>query len=579
MDVIRKLNYIFDAKQKRQIFWLFIVICIGSGLELMGVSVILPVIDGIMDPDKMLEEPIYRWIYDTLHFSSLAPLILLLLISMILVYVIKNAFLIFMYNSQYKFIFENQRVLADRMVKCYMSQPYLFHVSKSSAELLRNINKDTGDFFGALQAGIKLLTELMVCLVLGVYLLIMDKTITISVVALLGIMLFLSMKVYKKYLLIMGDRNRYYEMTLNKWVQQAFGGIKEAKILNKEQFFYNKYDEAYRGHAKSEYSYHTLITIPKPMIETICICGMLGAIAIKFWRGANITYFVPIISIFAIAAFRLLPSFNRITEYMGTIMYQKSAINSIYNDLKEVDELNKIKNQNQKKVHPLSFDTAVRMEDLSFRYPRAEKDVISHLNLTIEKKSSVAFIGQSGAGKTTLADILLGLLEPTAGAVTVDGTNIFDNLNGWHKIIGYIPQNIYLMDDTIRNNIAYGEDEGSIDEERVKYAVEQAQLSELIGELEEGLDTQIGEMGVRLSGGQRQRIGIARALYHNPEILVLDEATSALDNETEKAVMESIEALHGKMTLVIIAHRLSTIKNCDYIYEIGNGKAERRFDV
>lgn len=579
MDVIRKLNYIFDAKQKRQIFWLFIVICIGSGLELMGVSVILPVIDGIMDPDKMLEEPIYRWIYDTLHFSSLAPLILLLLISMILVYVIKNAFLIFMYNSQYKFIFENQRVLADRMVKCYMSQPYLFHVSKSSAELLRNINKDTGDFFGALQAGIKLLTELMVCLVLGVYLLIMDKTITISVVALLGIMLFLSMKVYKKYLLIMGDRNRYYEMTLNKWVQQAFGGIKEAKILNKEQFFYNKYDEAYRGHAKSEYSYHTLITIPKPMIETICICGMLGAIAIKFWRGANITYFVPIISIFAIAAFRLLPSFNRITEYMGTIMYQKSAINSIYNDLKEVDELNKIKNQNQKKVHPLSFDIAVRMEDLSFRYPRAEKDVISHLNLTIEKKSSVAFIGQSGAGKTTLADILLGLLEPTAGAVTVDGTNIFDNLNGWHKIIGYIPQNIYLMDDTIRNNIAYGEDEGSIDEERVKYAVEQAQLSELIGELEEGLDTQIGEMGVRLSGGQRQRIGIARALYHNPEILVLDEATSALDNETEKAVMESIEALHGKMTLVIIAHRLSTIKNCDYIYEIGNGKAERRFDV
>lgn len=579
MDVIRKLNYIFDAKQKRQIFWLFIVICIGSGLELMGVSVILPVIDGIMDPDKMLEEPIYRWIYDTFHFSSLAPLILLLLISMILVYVIKNAFLIFMYNSQYKFIFENQRVLADRMVKCYMSQPYLFHVSKNSAELLRNINKDTGDFFGALQAGIKLLTELMVCLVLGVYLLIMDKTITISVVALLGIMLFLSMKVYKKYLLIMGDRNRYYEMTLNKWVQQAFGGIKEAKILNKEQFFYNKYDEAYRGHAKSEYSYHTLITIPKPMIETICICGMLGAIAIKFWRGANITYFVPIISIFAIAAFRLLPSFNRITEYMGTIMYQKSAINSIYNDLKEVDELNKIKNQNQKKAHPLSFDTAVRMEDLSFRYPRAEKDVISHLNLTIEKKSSVAFIGQSGAGKTTLADILLGLLEPTAGTVTVDGTNIFDNLNGWHKIIGYIPQNIYLMDDTIRNNIAYGEDEGSIDEKRVKYAVEQAQLSELIGELEEGLDTQIGEMGVRLSGGQRQRIGIARALYHNPEILVLDEATSALDNETEKAVMESIEALHGKMTLVIIAHRLSTIKNCDYIYEIGNGKAERRFDV
>ncbi len=577
MDVVRKLNYIFNTKQKVEIFWLFEIICIGSGLELMGVSVILPIINGIMAPDKMLEEPVYIWIYEKFHMTSVRPLIMLLLVSLIVVYVIKNAFLIYMYNKQYKFIFENQRVLADRMVKCYMSQPYLFHVSKNSAELLRNINEDTGNFFGALQAGIKLLTELMVCLVLGVYLLIKDKTITISVVCLLAIMLWLSVKVYKKNLVRMGARNRFYQMSLNKWVQQSFGGIKEVKILNKEKFFYDKYDEAYRGHAKSEYTYHTLLMIPKPIIETMCICGLLGAIAIKFWwRGADITYFVPILSVFAIAAFRLLPSFNRITEYLGTILYQKSAITSIYEDLKEIDELNAQKREKNKEEKAIQFQNKIEIKDLTFSYPGAEKEVLKDLNLEIRKKSSVAFIGHSGAGKTTLADILMGLLKPAKGDVCVDGVSIFEGLNSWHQIIGYIPQTIYLMDDTIKNNIAFGIEEKEIDPARLKYAVEQAQLSQLIEELEFGLDTKIGEMGVRLSGGQRQRIGIARALYHNPEILVLDEATSALDNETEKAVMDAIETLHGKMTLIIIAHRLSTIKDCDYVYEIGDGKATQK---
>lgn len=577
MDVVRKLNYIFNTKQKVEIFWLFVIICIGSGLELMGVSVILPIINGIMAPDKMLEEPVYIWIYEKFHMTSVRPLIMLLLVSLIVVYVIKNAFLIYMYNKQYKFIFGNQRVLADRMVKCYMSQPYLFHVSKNSAELLRNINEDTGNFFGALQAGIKLLTELMVCLVLGVYLLIKDKTITISVVCLLAIMLWLSVKVYKKNLVRMGARNRFYQMSLNKWVQQSFGGIKEVKILNKEKFFYDKYDEAYRGHAKSEYTYHTLLMVPKPIIETMCICGLLGAIAIKFWwRGADITYFVPILSVFAIAAFRLLPSFNRITEYLGTILYQKSAITSIYEDLKEIDELNAQKREKNKEEKAIQFQNKIEIKDLTFSYPGAEKEVLKDLNLEIRKKSSVAFIGHSGAGKTTLADILMGLLKPAKGDVCVDGVSIFEGLNSWHQIIGYIPQTIYLMDDTIKNNIAFGIEEKEIDPARLKYAVEQAQLSQLIEELEFGLDTKIGEMGVRLSGGQRQRIGIARALYHNPEILVLDEATSALDNETEKAVMDAIETLHGKMTLIIIAHRLSTIKDCDYVYEIGDGKATQK---
>ncbi len=245
-------------------------------------------------------------------------------------------------------------------------------------------------------------------------------------------------------------------------------------------------------------------------------------------------------------------------------------------DLMEVNELNARKKELEKQDISMDFHDKIEIRDLSFKYPGTDKYVLQNLNLAISKKSSVAFIGQSGAGKTTLADIVMGLLEPTEGGAYVDNVSIFDNLDGWHKVIGYIPQSIYLMDDSIRNNIAFGVDEDEIDEEKLNYAVEQAQLVDMVKGLPEGLSTQIGELGIKLSGGQRQRIGIARALYHSPEILVLDEATSALDNETEKAVMEAIESLHGKMTLIIIAHRLSTIKDCDFVYEIGDGKAVQK---
>lgn len=576
MNIIKKLSYIFDKKQKLQIIWLFIVITIGSALELLGVSVILPVIDAIMAPNEILENESYLFIYNLFHMTSVKQLILFMLISMIVIYVIKNAFLIYMYLMQYKFIFKNQRILADKMMRCYLSQPYLFHVSKNSAELLRNINEDTGNFFGALQAVIKLMTELMVCIVLGIYLFIQDRTITISILFLMGIMLFGFMKIYKRYLFKVGERNRYYQMSLNKWVQQAFGGIKEAKVLNKEDFFYEKYDEAYRGHAQSEYKYHTLLSVPKPIIEALCVCGLLGAIAIKFFfRGADISYFVPIISVFAVAAFRLLPSFNRITEYLGNIMYQKSAIDSVYHDLKEIEELNKQKSdQKECTGQELNFDKNIILKDISFSYPNSGKKVLQQINLTIDRNTSIAFVGPSGAGKTTLADIVLGILKPESGDILIDGVSIYSNIDAWHHLIGYIPQTIYLMDDTIRHNIAFGIDEKEIDEKRLYKAVEQAQLKELIDSLENGLETEIGERGVRLSGGQRQRIGIARALYRDPHIMILDEATSALDNDTEKAVMEAIEALHGKMTLIIIAHRLSTIKNCDHVYEIKDGRME-----
>ena len=247
-------------------------------------------------------------------------------------------------------------------------------------------------------------------------------------------------------------------------------------------------------------------------------------------------------------------------------------MDAVYQDLKEIERLNKIQ-ETRTEGGEIELTDAIHVQDISFSYPDNEKKVLDHLDLEIPKNSSVAFIGQSGAGKTTLADVILGILEPSEGKIMAGGKDVFQNLDAWHHKIGYIPQSIYLLDDTIRRNIAFGIEEAQIDDRRMQYAIERAQLRELIDSLKDGLDTEIGEGGVRLSGGQRQRIGIARALYNEPEILILDEATSALDNETEAAVMEAIERLHGEMTLLIIAHRLSTIQNCDYVYEIRDGKA------
>ena len=575
MDTLKKLNYIFAKKQKWESLGLLFLIIIGTVLELLGVSTIQPLVNAIMYPERLMETKLYRVVYQALHLTSMTQLILILIGGLILLYLVKNAYLIFMYNRQYKYIYSNMRELSTRMMHSYLSRPYSYHTAKSSSELLRNINQDTADFFGVIQAIVQLITEGLVVCALIVYLFSQDRSITIAVGLMLGILIMIFLKIYKSSLLRMGERNRYYEAQVTKWVQQAFGGIKEVKVMNKEEFFYDKYDEAFQGRVRSEYAYHTMITIPKPLIEAVCMASLLGAAGIKIAMGVNVAYFVPTLSIFVVAAYRLLPSFNRITEYLGTIAYQKPAVSAIYRDLKEIDAYNRqdVKSETAEDIKPLPFRDKISIHNLSFHYSDSEKVILDQVDFVIRKNTSVAFIGQSGAGKSTMADLLLGVLVPTEGVIEADMLNIADHLNEWHRTIGYIPQNIYLMDDTIAANIAFGVPEDQIDERKLQNAIKQAQLAEVIAQLPNGVRTKVGERGVRFSGGQRQRIGIARALYNEPQILVLDEATSALDNETESAVMGAIDALHGEMTLIIIAHRLSTIKNCDDIYKIDDGKA------
>ena len=539
-------------------------------LELLGVTAIMPFIEVVMNPESIQRKWYLNILYSMFDFQSDVSFMLFLAAALIAIYIVKNLYLCIMYNLQYQFTFSNQRKLAYRMMDCYMRQPYSFHLSHNSADLIRNVSNDTNMMFVGILALLQLITETLVCITLIIFLFIQDKTITIGVTVIIGLFLLFFAKGFKRYFSRIGNEDREYNAGITKWLLQSFGGIKETKILDREDFFLNNFDYNYKNYASCERKYRFLQVAPRPIMEAVCVSSLLVVVAFKLLRGTHSVYFISTLSVFAIAAFRLLPSINRVTNYMSVIMFNKPAIDAVYKDLKRIEELENSKVMKNTAEEPLTLKKAIKVEKLSFKYPNAENYVLHNINFEILKNKSTAFIGPSGAGKTTLADIILGALEPTEGSVLVDDVNIQEHMSAWHKNLGYIPQSIYLMDDTIKNNIAFGINREEIDESKIWKALEQAQLKGFIKSLDKGLDTEIGEGGVRLSGGQRQRIGIARALYNDPEVLVLDEATSALDNETESAVMEAIDRLSGTKTLIIIAHRLTTIRNCDIIYEVKN---------
>lgn len=570
--MLKKINYVLDRKQKINLLILLVIIFVGAFVELLGVSAIMPLIEVAMTPDIINEKWYFKVIRNFTGISDVNQMLVFLAVLLIIIYILKNIYVTVMYSLQYRFTFNNQQRLSVKMMKSYMRQDYLFLISKNVAEFQRNITNDVNGFFTVVLNVLQFLAEFSVSMVLVVFLLIEDWMSTIAVASLLFLfMLFFSI-FFKKVLVKKGEENRQINVQVTKWLIQSFSGIKEIKVTNKEDFFIASYDRHYKKFANVQRQQSIMTYIPKPVMETVCICSLLLAMVIKIVVAkSDISSFVTTLSIFAVAAFRMLPSFNKITGYISGIMFNKPAINAVYNDLVEIEKLFEQRKIDRQDTEKAQFNQTIAFKDVSFHYPESNKWILENASLEIKKNTSVALIGASGAGKTTAADLILGILEPQKGLVMIDGVDIRNCMLSWHNNIGYIPQTIYLMDDTIRANIAFGIPETEIDDEMMEKAMKEAQIDAFVHSLKEGLDTIIGDRGVKLSGGQRQRIGIARALYRNPKVLVLDEATSALDNETEKEVMQAIDGLHGTRTMIVIAHRLSTIKKCDKIYEVANG--------
>lgn len=571
----KKLSYIFSKRDKYKIALLLCIMVAGSFLELLGVAVFQPFVNIIMMPDSIQENPYLARIYQMFGCSTTESFLTVVALGIIVIYVVKNVYLWVEQNLIMKFTYGMQQKLSTRLLTTYLSEPYTFHLNKNIAELQRSMQEDTGLFTQVLMHTLQLVAEVVVCIVLGVYLFTVSNSITVVIVGLLILCVVLFTKITKRFTEQLGKEAQVYKGKLYQWVNQSLGGVKEVKVLNREEFFVSSYKKYYGLYIKGVRINRLLSITPKYMVEAVCMTGLLIAIIIKLNFGhGELENFIPQLATFAVAAFRLLPSVGRINEHVNNILYAVPSVDLIYGDLKGIEDYQESKGEEEGKEW--SFEHGITAKHITYAYPNTDTNVLEDVSCVIPKGKTVAFIGSSGAGKTTMADIILGLLAPQRGKILVDDIDVFKNLTMWHHQIGYIPQVIYLSDDTIRNNIAFGIHEDQIDEEAVRTALKKAQLAEFVDTLPDGLDTIVGDRGVRLSGGQRQRIGIARALYHDPEILVLDEATSALDNETETAVMEAIESLQGSKTMIIIAHRLTTIQNADIIYEVGDGKVTER---
>lgn len=569
--LLTKLGYIFDKRDKWKIALLLAAVVIGSFLELLGVTIFMPFIDIIQEPGEIQRKWYLRMFYELFHFQSAKSFLAALSAAIIVVYVVKNVYLIIEKSYIYRFSYNTQMKLSTRLLNTYMKEPYTFHLNKNIATLQRSLQEDTAKFMQVILYSLELVAELAVCFVLVVYLLFVSKSITVIVLGLLVVCVGAFLLLTRKYSRKLGQDNQGYQGKIYQWMNQALGGIKEIKILGREEFFTEEYRKYYIKFAKGLRIARTISILPKYAVEAVAISGLLIGIIVKLLLGeADMAYYIPQLTVFAVAAFRLMPSVGRINEHATNTLYALPSVDLVYHDLVEIEDY--IEKQDSEVKEDWNLCRGIEVKNVTYCYPDTDEPVIEDASLSIQKGRTAAFIGASGAGKTTMVDIILGLLTPQKGVVLADDINVHEKPRTFHAQVGYIPQVIYLSDDTIRNNIAFGVKESDIDEQAVRRSMEKAQLTEFVDSLVHGLDTIVGDRGVRLSGGQRQRIGIARALYHDPEILVLDEATSALDNDTEAAVMEAVENLRGMKTMIIIAHRLTTIRNADLIYEVEGGR-------
>ncbi len=570
METLKKLWVILSKRQRIKYIVLFFLQWVASLLELLGVSTLVPFMESVMNPNELMNKDIIKRVVSLFNIVDIRGLIVLLLVVIILVYVIKNAYLTLLAYLQARFIYNDKKVIMKTLLDYYAYLDYEYHINHNSAEIQRIILVDADYVFALLQETSFLFSEVITAIFLAGYLFYSSKSITIGVILLMLLFMFLHFKKFKKKLLEYANIFQKSNSDSIRNVKQLFEGIKEIKVRNVEQSFIKKIEEILSIQFSAAKKSKFIQIAPKYLLETMAICGILGILLIKILMGADITAMVTQLTVFAVAAYRLMPAVNRISLGISSIYSYTPSVGIIYDAVVDMraSNLEKKKKESDNDIY-CENEKVISLKNISFRYPQSDKYILDNVSFEIDRNTSIGFKGPSGSGKTTTVDIILGLLKPEQGYVLYYGKDIKNLEKEWNNKIGYIPQNICLSDDTIRNNIVYGK---AYDDEKVWAALEEAQLKEFVESTKEKLDLVVGEGGVRLSGGQRQRIGIARALYNNPDIIIMDEATSALDNDTEAAVMESIDHLKGRKTLIIIAHRLSTIEKCDHIYEVKDGK-------
>lgn len=579
-DILSRFFGLLTKEQKNKSYILLFMMIISAMFETLGVSSVIPFVNALLSPESLKKNKVMYFFIQYFHITSNIGIIILTAFFIILVYFAKDAYLSFYAYFKNKYEKTLQEELSVKSFRSYLMRPYSYYLNVNSSEVLRGIESDilsTTDLYGHINLAFS--TSFSVLLI-SIYLLYTDWILAIGIVFVGGVCAIGLMRFFKKKMRGVGAQNREAQYETNKYALQAIEGIKEISVMKRMDVFLDKYEDAYERRKKTQIKFNFLNALPNRVIEFSCMSGMMIVICLKMAfmsnNGGDNIAFVAGLSAFVLGAFKILPSIGTIISEVNSISYCRPFLNSCYENIRSLEKdqqeagIQSIEVKEKTKEH---FEKSVYVDHISWHYPSSDRQILDGLTLTIRKGDSIGIIGESGAGKTTLSDILLGLYHPQQGTVLVDGTDIFTIPKSWAGIIGYVSQTVYLLDDTLRNNVLFGLSEADDSDERIWEALEQAQLASFARELPDQLDTMVGERGIKFSGGQRQRVAIARALYTHPEILVLDEATSALDNGTESAVMDAIDNLHRMITLVIIAHRLSTISKCDRVYEIKDGHA------
>lgn len=576
MDIILKIYSILNLKQIRRCSIIIVAMILGAILEAIGIGAILPLISIMGNPDFLTVYPKvtkYAGIFGIMtHIQFIITATFLLLI----LYIIKNIYLAWQNKIQIDFAVQNQIYYSEELLTEYLQKPYLYHLNHNTATLLRNVNSGGVIVFSLIMVSMfTLLTEIITAVTIWLMLVMIDAFTAIIVAGFIGSLLYFIIKGFRKKITEQGKIQNEYSALYIKCINQSLGAIKETKVSCKEEFFLDAFRKAYFEYGKANGKFLFMNQLPRMLIETIIVCGLLLLIITKLMLGNQPEEIVPLLGVLALAAFRLMPSANRIVNLSNGIRFQMPFFNELYEDLLIIKNKGAKETETclQKPESRMDFENVISVEELSFAYPEIEKQVLNNISFSIPKGKFVGIVGPSGAGKTTFVDILLGLLAPSKGKISVDGKNIYDDIRTWQANLAYVPQSIYLIDGTIRENIALGVDEKEINDALINKVLQMAELYDFVQELPAGIDTTVGERGVKLSGGQRQRIGIARALYYQPQVLVLDEATSALDNETEKSITDTILKLKGQITIIAVAHRLTTLAQCDFKVKFENGKA------
>lgn len=577
MSALRKLLPLFSRRDKFEAAGLIVLILGGSLLEMLGVGLVFPFVTLIQDPTAVTSSRYLNLIYVRLGQPPYMTFIVYLAVGLVLVYLIKNGYLAILAFLQHGFIQKKRVDFAHKLFDAYLNKPYTFHIETNSADLVRNLTIEISRVVNnVMMVSIKLITDGTVAVGLIALLFVADITSAFAALILVSLTGIIFYVVVRRKLAEYGRIRLDQQGILIRQINHGIGGIKEVKVLGTEDYFLALFDSHSRAFSSAYRYYETLGDLPRLFLESVAVSALAAMVILFQARSDSFQTVLPTLSLFTVAAFRLMPTINRLQSSVNSMRFFSDSVSVITEHLELDGDAKAVSApERRREAKPTmtvpKLSKQISLIHLSYQYPSAAIPSLTDITLQIPCGSAVGLAGRSGAGKTTMVDVLLGLLHPTSGTVLVDGVDVEENLPGWQRQIGYIPQSIYLIDDTLRRNIALGIPDARIDDERVWGACKAARIDEFVEGLEGGLEAVVGERGVRLSGGQLQRIGIARALYRDPQVLVMDEATASLDSRTELEIVKTLESVKGRRTLIIIAHRFSTLELCDLIFVLKDG--------